>query len=147
MDYLKSEDYQALHEFRYQINRFLHFSEEAARAEGLEPRQHQLMLAVRGSASGEPTLGELAERLVIRHHSAVELVDRLTEHGLAERIRVDADRRQVRIRLTDKGEEKLRRLTGSHRDQLRRTGPLLAAALNKVIAQFGAAEPIEAHLE
>lgn len=145
MDNLRTEDYQALHEFRYQINRFLHFSEEAARAEGLEPRQHQLMLAVRGSVSGEPTMGEIADRLFIRHHSAVELADRLTDHGLAERIRMDADRRQVRIRLTGQGEEKLRRLSGAHRDQLRHAGPLLAAALNRLIARFS--EPMEAHLE
>ncbi len=137
-----------MHDFRYQINRFLHFSEEAARGEGLEPRQHQLMLAVRASATGEPTVGEVAERLFIRHHSAVELADRLVERGLAERVRTDADRRQVRIRLTGQGEEKLRRLSGAHREELRNTGPMLAAALNRAIAHFSTqSETLEEHVQ
>lgn len=138
MDELNQEDYRALHEFRYRINRFLHFSEEAARAEGLEPRQHQLMLAVRASDSGEPTVGEIASRLFIRHHSAGELADRLIEGGLAERVRADVDRRQVRVRLTALGEDKLRRLSAAHRDELRHTGPLLTEALNQALTQLAA---------
>lgn len=140
MEELNTEDYCALHAFRFQINRFLHFSEEAARAEGLEPRQHQLMLAVRASETGQPTVGEIAERLFIRHNSAVELADRLVERGLAQRIREGSDRRQVRIRLTPKGEEKLRRLSGEHRDELRRTGPMLAAALREALARLSREE-------
>ena len=148
MNNLTLEDYRSLHEFRYQINRFLHFSEEAARVEGLEPRQHQLMLAVRASSSGEPTVGEVAERLLIRHHSAVELADRLIERGLAERVRTDVDRRQVRIRLTKQGEEKLQRLSGAHRDELRNTGPMLAVALNRAIEHFSAlSQPVEEHVQ
>jgi DNA-binding MarR family transcriptional regulator len=137
---LKTEDYRALHAFRFQINRFLHFSEEAARTEGLEPRQHQLMLAVQASAGGQPTVGEIAEQLFIRHNSAVELADRLVERGLAQRIREGSDRRQVRIRLTSKGEEKLRRLSGEHRDELRRTGPMLASALSEALARLSTEE-------
>jgi DNA-binding MarR family transcriptional regulator len=133
MDDLTAADYRALHEFRYQIGRFLHFSEEAARTEGLEPRQHQLMLAVSASDSGERTVGELAARLLIRHHSAVELTDRLVERGLAERIRTGADRRQVRIRLTPLGKETLQRLSGAHLEELLHAGPSLAAALGEVL--------------
>jgi DNA-binding MarR family transcriptional regulator len=136
MEALESADYRILHEFRYQIGRFLHFSEQAARSEGLEPRQHQLMLAVRAAASGEPTVGEVAERLFIRHHSAVELADRLVERGLAERVREGPDRRQVRLRLTAQGEEKLHCLSDVHRDELRSAGPLLAEALKQVLARF-----------
>lgn len=138
MEELQPEDYRVLHEFRYQINRFLHFSEEAARAEGLEPRQHQLMLAVRASGSGAPTVGEVAARLFIRHHSAVELADRLIEHGLAQRVRTGLDRRQVHLLLTEQGEEKLRRLSAAHRDELRTMGPELAAALNRALNRLGA---------
>ena len=81
-------DYRALSHFRFHIRRFLHFSEEAARAEGLEPQQHQMLLAIQALGGGEgPTIGELADHLVIRHHSAVGLVDRLTARGLVERFR------------------------------------------------------------
>src|SRR5712692_2945540 len=94
---LRLADYEALAELRYQIRRFLHFSEQAARAAGLEPHQHQLLLALKGlPAPGEPaSIGWLAERLQIQHHSAVELVDRLAERGLASRSRAPSDRRQV----------------------------------------------------
>src|SRR5438067_2179982 len=109
------EEYRSLSDFRYHIRRFLHFSEEASRAEGLEPQQHQLLLAIQGLDELEgPTIGQLAEHLVIRHHSAVGLIDRLERQGLVERIRGEGDRRQVRIRLTSEGAEKLRRLSKLH---------------------------------
>jgi DNA-binding MarR family transcriptional regulator len=127
-------DYRALSEFRYQIRRFLHFSEEAARAEGLDPQQHQVLLAIRGlSGDAGPTIGELAGRLILRHHSAVGLVDRLAEHGLVERVRGGEDRRQVRVQLTRDGSAKLRRLSAVHREELRDTGPRLIAALQSVM--------------
>jgi len=129
---LTAANYQALAEFRYQIRRFLHFSEEAARAAGLEPAQHQLLLAVKGH-SGEPTVGDLAERLQLRHHSVVELIDRLAERGLAVRHRADADRRQVCIRLTRKGEAVLRKLSLEHRAELRSAGRSLVGALQAVL--------------
>src|SRR3954454_23445821 len=132
---MRFAEYRALSEFRYQIRRFLQFSEEAARAEGLEPQQHQILLAVRGLAEGHgPTVGELAEHLIIRHHSAVGLVDRLSQHGLVERVRDDADRRQVRVKLTPEGEAKLRRLSTVHRDELRSSGPRLVQALQAALA-------------
>src|SRR5581483_8271488 len=132
--YLSSAEYQALGKFRLQIRRFLHFSEEAARAEGLEPQQHQMMLAIRAADDpAGPTIGQLAESLLIRHHSAVGLLDRLTERGMVERVKDAGDRRQVRVRLTAQGAEKLHRLSGAHRDELRRSGPLLADALANLL--------------
>ena len=131
---LTSQDYAALGEFRYRIRRFLHFSEEAARQEGLEPQQHQMLLAIRAVAEPEgPTIGALAEHLLIRHHSAVGLIDRLEERGLVERVRGGADRRQVHVRLTPAGEGKLSRLSAIHRSELSGTGPLLVQALHALL--------------
>jgi len=97
-------DYQSLAELRYQIRRFVHFSEQAVRNAGLEPRQHQLMLALKALPKGvRPRIGELAERLLIQHHSAVELVNRLATGGYVRRGRGDADRREVLLSLTPKG--------------------------------------------
>ncbi|HLK67950.1 MAG TPA: MarR family transcriptional regulator [Bryobacteraceae bacterium] len=131
---LSVSDYQALAGLRFQIRCFLRFSETAARAEGLEPQQHQLLLAIRAmDQQGGPTIGHLADHLLIQHHSAVGLIDRLASHGLVERARSEADRRQVRIRLTVEGEEKLRRLTAEHRSELRNSGPLLVATLGALL--------------
>ena len=131
---LPISDYQALGQFRYQIRRFLHFSEAAARNEGLEPQQHQLLLAIKALDKEDgPTVGDLAEYLMVRHHSAVGLVDRLAERNLVERVRGQEDRRQVRVRLTGDGENKLRRLSAMHREELRSSGPLLVEALGRLI--------------
>src|SRR6476661_9729191 len=93
---LTLSDYQSLAELRYQIRRFQHFSEEIARSAGLEPRQHQLMLALKGLPDGvRPRVAELAERLKIQHHSTVELVNRLSAGGYIRRHRGDEDRREV----------------------------------------------------
>jgi DNA-binding MarR family transcriptional regulator len=131
---LSTSDYQALGRFRFQIRRFLHFSEAAAHAEGLEPQQHQLMLAIRAwSEPGAPTIGALAGHLLLKHHSAVGLVDRLAERGLVERVRGDGDRRQVCVHLTSEGLAKLRRLSSAHRDELRTSGPVLVNALSTLL--------------
>jgi DNA-binding MarR family transcriptional regulator len=131
---LSLSDYLALAAFRYQIRRFLHFSEEAARNEGLEPQQHQMLLAIHtADQNGGPTIGNLAEHLLIQHHSAVGLVDRLAVRGLVERMRGAEDRRQVRIRLTPAGNHKLRLLSAEHRDELRNSGPSLVAALGVLL--------------
>ncbi len=131
---LSRADYAALSRFRYQIRRFLHFSEEAARSEGLEPQQHQLLLAIEGSEEPEgPTVGHLADQLFIRHHSAVGLLDRLEERALIERVRSEEDRRQVRVRMTAEGAHKLHRLAWLHREELRRIGPELVEALRTVV--------------
>jgi len=132
---LTAADYRSLGDFRYQIRRFLHFSEEAAKAEGLEPQQHQMLLAVRALDEPEgPTVGSLAEHLIIRHHSAVGLIDRLVERGLVERVRGQEDRRQVRVRLTSEGEGKLRRLSTIHREELRSSGRMLVETLGGLLS-------------
>jgi DNA-binding MarR family transcriptional regulator len=126
-------DYQSLAELRYQIRRFLHFSEQAARSAGLEPRQHQLMLALKGLPRRvRPRVGELAERLQIQHHSAVELANRLAAGGLVRR-RAGQDRREVLLALTPKGERVLRELSLHHKAELRMQGPALVAALKRAM--------------
>src|SRR4051812_25363245 len=113
---LTLSDHQALAELRYQIRRFLHFSEEAARTAGLEPRQHQLMLALKGLPKDvRPRIGELAERLQIQHHSTVELVNRLANGGYVRRRREGPDRREVLLALTPKGENVLQELSLHHK--------------------------------
>ena len=132
---LSIADYQALAEMRYQIRRFLHFSEQAAREAGLVPQQHQLLLALKGLPSGrKATISELAERLQLRHHSTVELIDRLVERGLIKRLRDEIDRRRVIIHLTPQGEHILRRLSLRHRHELQSAGPAFVRALGELIA-------------
>ncbi len=127
-------EYQSLAEFRYQLRRFLHFSEQAARSVGLEPQQHQLLLALKGLPHGRTaTVSELAERLRIQHHSTVELINRMVDRNLLERSRDESDQRRVIIHLTPYGEEVLRKLTLLHRTELRSSGPELVRALNSVI--------------
>jgi len=131
---LSQAEYRALAEFRYQIRRFLQFSAEAAREHGLEPQQHQLLLAMKGLPDDtRPTIRELAERLQIQHHSAVELVDRLAEHGAIRREHTGADRREVLLRLTRHGSALLRRLSLAHHNELEKTGPVLVRALTSTI--------------
>jgi DNA-binding MarR family transcriptional regulator len=131
-------DYRALAEFRYQIRRFLRFSEAAARAAGLEPQQHQLLLAVKGLPDDiSASIGELAERLQIQHHSTVELVDRMVKHGYVLRRRDRADRRQVLLQLTAKGEKILRELSLPHAEELRDLAPELIASLRRMKTQPG----------
>ena len=131
---LTLEDYQSLAELRHQIRRFLHFSEHAAKAAGMEPRQHQLLLALKGLPAGvRPRIGELAERLQIQHHSTVELVNRLAARGLVRRRRGSEDRREVLLSLTPKGERVLRDLSLYHREELRDAGPALVSALRRVM--------------
>ena len=136
---LSHTGYRALSDFRYQIRRFLHFSEEAAAAEGLEPQQHQMLLAIQGlDDPGGPTIGRLAKHLMVRHHSAVGLLDRLEERGLVERVRGDEDRRQVRVRIASEGLRKLKKLSNLHREELRQSGPALVETLRRIVE--GAAE-------
>jgi DNA-binding MarR family transcriptional regulator len=129
-------DYEALADFRYQIRRFLHFSEQVARLSEIEPQHHQLLLAAkgfRGEPDEGPTIGYLAERLQIRHHSAVELIDRMVSHGLVERLQSQRDRRQVIVSLTRYGERILKKLSADHIRELRETGPALVAALESIV--------------
>ncbi len=128
-------EYRALAEFRFQIRRFVHFSEQAAHAAGLEPQQHQLMLALKGFPDGKrATISGLAERLQLQHHSTVELIGRSERQGLVQRSRGTTDRRQVFVALTPHGEALLRDLSLHHRRELRSAGPALVDALRALIA-------------
>jgi DNA-binding MarR family transcriptional regulator len=131
-DRLSSADYRSLAEFRFQLRRFLAFSEEQAREVGLNPQQHQLLLLIRAAAPEAPTIGHLAERLILRHHSVVGLVDRLEQRGLVRRRRSPEDRRQARVSITRRGERILHRLALAHRAELRRARPQLIAALGRL---------------
>ena len=127
-------EYRALAELRFQIREFVHFSEEQARACRLEPRQHQLLLAIKGLPEGKrATIGELAGRLHLKHHSTVELVDRLMAHGAVVRAPSREDRREVLVHLTRAGAGLLRKLTLAHRQELEATAPQLARALRVVM--------------
>jgi DNA-binding MarR family transcriptional regulator len=129
-------DYQSLAELRYQIRRFVHFSEQAAHAAGIEPRQHQLMLALKGlPGRTRPRIRDLADRLQIQHHSTVELVNRLAAGGYVRRHRMKEDRREVWLSLTKKGENVLRELSWHHQEELRLRGPALIAALLRAIGK------------
>ncbi len=129
-------DYRALAEFRYQIRRFVHFSEQAARAAGIEPQQHQLLLAIKGLPEElRPTIRTLADRMQLQHHSAVELIDRLEKAGMVSRTRSEVDRREVLIELSAKGERLLRELSLHHQEELRDSGPALAQTLRRLIAR------------
>ena len=126
-------DYQALASFRQALRRFMEFSAAAARATGLTPQQHQTLLAIKGYAGpGRLTIGELAERLYVRPHSAVGLVDRLAARGLLRRLPDKDDRRRVSVILTARGEKLLARLSLVHRDELRRIGPELQHVLKRL---------------
>lgn len=134
--HIKPSDYQALAEFRYQVRRYVHVSEQAARAAGIEPRQHQLLLAIRGIPAGEePRIAYLAERLQVQHHSAVELVDRMVKKGLIARARAANDRREVHVQLTASGERVLAELTRNMQAELRSAAPALVKTLRRLTAR------------
>ena len=123
-------EYETLAAIRYALRQFVRFSEEAAQAVGLAPQQYQALLAIKGFPGRERILiGELAERLQIRHHSAVGLVDRLVAQGLVRREQALTDRRQVYVVVTEHGADLLSRLAAVHRDELRHIGPQLNALL------------------
>jgi DNA-binding MarR family transcriptional regulator len=135
---ISRRDYEALSEVRYQIRRFLNFSEAAARAAGVEPQQHQLLLALKGLPAGEaPTIRACAERLQIQHHSAVELANRAEQQGLVARQPSATDRRAVELTVTPRGEEVLRDLSVTHRRELRRAAPSLVRALQDLLPEGG----------
>jgi DNA-binding MarR family transcriptional regulator len=126
-------DYQAIAEFRFEIRRFLHSSERIARAAGLEPQQHQALLALKGlPAHRAATVGVLAERLLVQHHSAVELVNRLEAKGLLRRARGANDRRSVLLTPTRRGEKLLRQLALTHRAELQTARSKLLQALTRL---------------
>lgn len=126
--------FQKLAEFRYRIRQFLHFSEEAARELGIEPQQHQLMLAIKGLPERmRPTVTVLSSRLWLRHHSTVELVSRLEARGAVKRKHSEQDRREVLVELTSHGEELLEKLSVAHWEDLQGSGPALSDALHAIM--------------
>ena len=130
---LDDPEYRRLLQFRTALRRFLHWSEQQAERAGLTAAQHQLLLAIRGHDDARgPTMGEVAGYLLLRHHSAVGLVDRAEEAGLVERLEDGKDRRVVRLRLTPRGEETLRLLSAAHLEELERLAPNM-----KILLTFG----------
>lgn len=124
-------DYQQLAAFRGALREFLSFSEEAALAAGVPPRQHQAMLVIRGFPGRDfITVKELASNLKIKHHSAVGLVNRMEADGLVAKIQSPKDGRQMLIRLTAVGEKTLQRLSASHKAELARIAPAFRKILN-----------------
>jgi len=132
-------DYRALAAFRYELRCFLAFSERAARAAEMEPQQHQLLLAVRGLPAGrEPTIGALAERLCLEHHTTVALVDKLEARGFVRRERSATDRRKVFVELEPAGAKKLEALSRLHKAHLASAGEPMLAALRVILGDLQA---------
>ena len=132
---ISGEDYATLAAFRHALRRFLAFSEGAARASGLTAQQHQAILALKGHRAGaQLTIGDLADHLLIKHHSAVELVDRLAQAELVTRASAEGDRRRVVVSLTAKAEAILEALSATHLEDLKRNRALLAQLLARLDA-------------
>jgi DNA-binding MarR family transcriptional regulator len=127
-------EYRALANFRYQMRLFQRASEDAARQSGLEPQQHQLLLALMGAPAGHaPTIAWLAERLQLQHHSTVGLIDRLVEKSMVRRERDPADHRRVLVSLTDAGEQILHDLSVFHQRELRTRAPEFISAIASIV--------------
>ncbi|WP_245653997.1 MarR family winged helix-turn-helix transcriptional regulator [Novosphingobium rosa] len=129
---LADADYVALADFRHALRQFLAFSEAAATACGLTPQQHQALLAIRGAGHREVTVGYVAERLILKPHSATGLIDRLEALGLVERHAAPGDKRRALLVLTDKAREQLARLTATHREEILRLRPMLTGLLDQI---------------
>lgn len=127
-------DYKSLAQFRYEIRSFLDFVQRVARKSGIEAQQYQALLAIRGlSADEKPNVRTLAKRMLLQHHSAVELSARLERRGWIKRTRSGDDRREVLLRLTSRGQNLLDKLSRQHREELRVRAPRLIAALQAVV--------------
>jgi DNA-binding MarR family transcriptional regulator len=136
---LSEDGYRQLAEFRYCIRQFLHFSEEAARTNGIEPQQHQLLLAIKGLPEDiRPTVTAISSRLCLRHHSTVELINRLVDRGAVVRRHSDQDRREVFVELTSRGEQLLHNLSVLHWEELQTAAPRLSESLQAIVSQESA---------
>jgi len=140
------QDYARLLTVRSGLRRFERWSAEQAAAHGITPSQHQLLLAIRGHADPDadagPTVRQVADYLLIRHHSAVELIDRCEAAGLIERSRDSVDHRVVRLRLAAKGEQLLADLSGAHLEELSRLTPLFEEMLDALNTPPGPVDPV-----
>ncbi len=129
---LADSDYRALAAVRAELRGFAHFTEAVVKRAGLTPQQHQVLVALRAAESGELSIGELAEILLLKPHSVSGLADRLEALGLVERVRKDSDRRSRNLRLTAKASRLMTSLSRTHRDELRRIRPLLISLLSQL---------------
>jgi len=135
---MREADYKALAQFRYQLRTFLAFSEAAAQRAGLTPQQHQALLAIKGFAGPDAaSIGDVAKFLLIRHHTTVELIDRMTKLELVNRTSDPQDARRVRLKLTAKGEQKLLSLSKIHLEELRAASPALGRILRAFRIKVG----------
>lgn len=131
---ITSAEYQALAELRYLIRKFIGEGDAVARAAGLEPQQYLLLLALRGLPPGkEATISSLADRLLLKHHSAVELIDRMEAHGYVKRNRSRDDRRSVLVALLPRGEKLLEQVASNRIGELRSSGAVLVAAIGALL--------------
>jgi DNA-binding MarR family transcriptional regulator len=129
------EQFQKLAEFRFQLRKFLQFSHQAAESRGLRPQQYQLLLCVYGMPSElDPTIAHVAARMLLKHNSAVELVDRTLEQGLLRRCPDPTDHRRILLRVTPQGERLLASLADYHMQELEQAGPELIRALRRVLS-------------
>lgn len=136
---MTKKEYETLAAFRYELRKFFNFSEKAAENHGLAAQQYLALLSIEGfPGRNHTTVGELAERLQIAHHSAVGLVNRLEKKGLVKRAPADDDRRKVFVKLTKRGLVKLDKLAAAHHAELQTVGPLLVGFLKRVTAGSGA---------
>lgn len=127
-------EYRALAELRYRIRHFVREGDAVARASGLEPQQYLLLLAIRGLPEGaEATIRVLADRLALKHHSMVELIDRLETHGYVRRTRSRDDRRRVLVSLLPRGEKLLEQVARNRIEELRTTGAALVSAISALL--------------
>ena len=129
---LTDQDYAALADFRYTLRQFLAFSEERATAQGLTPQQHQALLAIRGAGDRPATVGHIAERLILKPHSATGLIDRLVQQGLVERRSSPADRRAALLILTPRARDLLANLSATHRQEILRLRPIIMTLLSQL---------------
>lgn len=141
-DTIKESEYRSLAELRYRLRKFLQEGDATARQAGLEPQQYLLLLAIRGLPDGmTATISTLAERLSLRHHSTVELIDRMEARGYLRRVRAKEDRRQVIISLQPKGEKLLEKVVAQRIVELRSHGRALVSAISSLLESKSSSRP------